>query len=511
MTGPPTRLEETGLLRGALSRPWIWDALTAVVSGLLALYIVHVYYPGRANVDIVSQARQALGEDPYSDWHPPLVSAVWEVLIDLTGEIGSLLVVQVGMLFLTAWLLAVLLHRRTGRRELSLLGVALPLLPWALSQIGMLWKDTQMAVALLLAVFLLFLVRPERRLSLLLLVPSGLLLLFAIGARKNAVFAIVPIAVYIAWLLLRVRSTRPAAVPDADAVPDAAGSTPAAGIAAAEPGGSSPLPRFAARRVLALAGASLAVLAVLGAGTVGIDRALVATKDVQSTGQISQIMLDDVMFSVPESELRAADAPDALKDKISAARDVCIEQGEIWDAYWNCYGRGIGGKGFAPIEHREELTSLWLQTVPTHPVRYLEYRMAVFSHYFFSSRFEYWPIKWDGDASTVGLGEGSRNGEYIIRPYVEDFALGTFPMLFKPWFWFVGAVVCLALLPRLRMLRAEIAMLASSSLFYILGYIPIAPANHFRYTYWPALAVTAALILVLAAWRTRRPSPLRTP
>ncbi|WP_101653380.1 hypothetical protein [Brevibacterium ihuae] len=509
MTGSPTRLEETGLLRGALSRPWIWDALTAVLSGLLALAVVRVYYPGRANVDIASQARQALGEEPYSDWHPPLVSAVWETLIDLTGEIGSLLVVQVGLLFLAAWLLAALLHRRTGRRALSLLGVALPLLPWALSQIGMLWKDTQMAVALLLAVVLLFLIRPERRLSLLLLVPSGLLLLFAIGARKNAVFAIMPIAVYIAWLLLRAvfrsHGYRPAAVPDA------AGSTSGASTDSAESDDSSPLPRFAARRLLALAGASLAVLAVLGAGTVGIDRVLVATKDVQSTGQISQIMLDDVMFSVPESELRAADAPDELKERISGARDVCIEMGEIWDAYWNCYGRGIGGKGFAPIEHREELTSLWLQTVPTHPVRYLEYRMAVFSHYFFSSRFEYWPMEWDGDASTVGLGEGSRNGEYIIRPYVEDFALGTFPMLFKPWFWFVGAVVCLALLPRLRMLRAEIAMLSTSALCYILGYIPIVPANHFRYTYWPALAVTAALVLVLAAWRTRRPSPLRTP
>lgn len=509
MKGSPTRLEESGLLRGALRRPWTWDALTAVLCGLLALAVVRVYYPGRANADIVSQARQALGEEPYSDWHPPLVSAVWEILIDLTGEIGSLLVVQVGMLFFAAWLLAVLLHRRAGRRALSLLGVALPLLPWALSQIGMLWKDTQMAVALLLAVVLLFLIRPERRLSLLLLVPSGLLLLFAIGARKNAVFAIVPIAVYIAWLLLRAvfrsHGYRPAAVPDA------AGSTSGASADSAESDDSSPLPRFAARRVLALAGASLAVLAVLGAGTVGIDRALVATKDVQSTGQISQIMLDDVMFSVPESELRAADAPDELKDRISTARDVCIEMGEIWDAYWNCYGRGIGGKWFAPIEHREELTSLWLQTVPTHPVRYLEYRMAVFSHYFFSSRLEYWPMEWDGDAATVGLGEGSRNGEYIIRPYVEDFALGTFPMLFKPWFWFAGAVVCLALLPRLRVFRAEIAMLATSSLCYILGYIPIAPANHFRYTYWPALAVTAALVLVLAAWRTRRSAPLRTP
>ena len=57
----------------------------------------------------------------------------------------------------------------------------------------------------------------------------------------------------------------------------------------------------------------------------------------------------------------------------------------------------------------------------------------------------------------------------------------------------------------------SIDALAVGISFALIPNIPIAPANHFRYTYWPALAVTAALVLVLAAWRTRRPSPLRTP
>lgn len=497
MRDTPSALEQTGLLRGVLARPWMWDALTAVLTLLVTAYIVRVYFPGRANVDIASQARQALGQEPYSDWHPPLIAAIWELLIDLTGEIGSLFLLQAVVLFGAGWLLAVLIHRRTGRRVLSLLGLLLPVLPWSISQIGMLWKDTQMAVALLLAVVLLFFIRPERRLSLLLLVPSGLLLLFAIGARKNAVFAVVAIAVYIGWVLVRAFGAQrhPASSGDAPADPD----------------GPRPLARHAAKRTLVLAAAALAVLGVLGIGTIGIDRWVSSAKDVHSTGQISQIMLDDVMFSVPESELMAADAPAELKEKINSARDVCIEMDEIWDAYWNCYGQGIDGKAFAPIEHRDELTGLWLQTVPTHPFRYLEYRMAVFSYYFFTSSVEYWPKEWGVEAGTVGLGSHSRNGEYLIQPYVEDFALGVFPMLFKPWFWFTGAVVCLALLPRLRMFRAEIAMLSTSALCYILGYIPIVPANHFRYTYWPALAVTAALVLVLAAWRTRRPSPLRTP
>ena len=49
-------------------------------------------------------------------------------------------------------------------------------------------------------------------------------------------------------------------------------------------------------------------------------------------------------------------------------------------------------------------------------------------------------------------------------------------------------------------------MLAASALCYIFGYFPIVPANHFRYTYWPAVAVTVGLVLVLAMWRSARRS-----
>ena len=131
MRDTPSAVEQTGLLRGVLARPWMWDALTAVLTLLVTAYIVRVYFPGRANVDIASQARQALGQEPYSDWHPPLIAAIWELLIDLTGEIGSLFLLQAVVLFGAGWLLAVLIHRRTGRRALSLLGLLLPVLPWS--------------------------------------------------------------------------------------------------------------------------------------------------------------------------------------------------------------------------------------------------------------------------------------------------------------------------------------------------------------------------------------------
>src|SRR5699024_692789 len=96
------------------------------------------------------------------------------------------------------------------------------------------------------------------------------------------------------------------------------------------------------------------------------------------------------------------DAPSELKEHISSARDTCLEKNEIWDSYWNCYGKGESGEDFSPIAYQDELRQLWLNEVITHPLRYAEYRTAVFSHYFFTSALEYWPAEWHGEAEDAG-------------------------------------------------------------------------------------------------------------
>src|SRR5699024_12007966 len=95
---------------------------------------------------------------------------------------------------------------------------------------------------------------------------------------------------------------------------------------------------------------SLVVLALIGGGAKATEAVIASQVEVEKTGQISQIMLDDVMFSVPDSELMAADAPSELKEHISSARDTCLEKNEIWDSYWNCYGK-------RSEEHTSELQS----------------------------------------------------------------------------------------------------------------------------------------------------------
>ncbi|WP_172170720.1 hypothetical protein [Brevibacterium sp. CT2-23B] len=496
-------------IRRWLTSPLAWDLLLALFTVAWSFIFLRLFWPGRVNVDIANQYLQATGKIPYSDWHSPVMSAVWRILIDITGDPGSLLLLQVGLLAAAAWGIGVLVHRSGAPRWVSLLGPTIMVTPWVVSQMTTLWKDTQMAVAILLAVVLIMITRFVPK-TWLLWLPALALLVYAVGVRKNAVFAVVPIAVYGGWCLLQLwrnRRGRPG---------DSATSTGSASLETSEPPAAS---AKRGRPILLTAASSLIVLVLIGGGVKVTDAVIASQKGVTKTGQISQIFLDDVMFSVPESRLQSSDAPRALKDHISSARDKCLKRGEIWDAYWNCYGRGTTGKAFSPIAYQDELKSLWLSEVVTHPVSYVEYRISVYSSYFFTSKLEYWEADWDGDAQKARLPAGSAKADYIVRPYVEDFALGTFPMLFKPWFWALVAVLLLGLgyrshcrtrrelnasAHRPRSFWPEITVLAASALCYIFGYFPIVPANHFRYTFWPALAVTFAFVLWLAQHRIQR-------
>ena len=149
--------------------------MTSVAS---TAFLLICFYPGNANIDIVFQARQAIGEVPYQNWHPPVVTFFREMLYRLTGTLGALFVFQAVLYGLSAWLLCLLIQRATGSAWLGLLGLLVPAAPWTLSQSTILWKDTQSALALLCSVLIIFFIRPHQPRSWWLMAPAGLLLIY---------------------------------------------------------------------------------------------------------------------------------------------------------------------------------------------------------------------------------------------------------------------------------------------------------------------------------------------
>ncbi len=458
---------------------WLHLGLLAIAAIILSIGTSIVFAPGGMNPDTRWQLHQVLGNEPLSDWHPAIMTITWMWLHELTGHASAVLYAQVLVMFGAGFGFAVYLFDVTRSRAWSYAGLFMLLAPHLFTFIGVLWKDTQMAEAFFLAVVCALLASRFTTMRWLFLAVGLIALTYGTAVRKNAFFAVLPL-VYLMAALVYSGSMRRA--------------------------GQSLLRRLTDVRFLGLTAALLAL--VIGTGAV-----LNAIYQPLKTHQVSQVMLDDVIFSVPREELKQADIDAALKEKLLEAQRICAQQGDYEDAYWRCYGRGADGI-YTAIEHVDELKEAWVRTVLTRPDRYLLYRTQTFAHLLFDNSTD-----WNGqtEENSVGWETKYKQANDAAQTYVEKFGVRDMPWLFTGWFWLASPIILLCAHRHVRRLgRASgwpelstaVSSLSISAAVYIVGYFPIVPANHFRYVYWPALAGTMCLVMLGAAgaraWRSRR-------
>jgi hypothetical protein len=245
---------------------------------------------------------------------------------------------------------------------------------------------------------------------------------------------------------------------------------------------------FPPRRPIALAVLVGSLLVVTGFTQVLIN----ATAHPLKTDQLSAIAIDDVIHVVPRGALQKADLPIPLRDKLLAAQQVCDAKKSLMNNYWTCYGRGAAGP-FTPIADHAALTKAWPGLMLQRPAGYLQYRSEVYGEFLFHNR-DYWQ---DGVlANSMGIDVARPRMVATLRSYVVDGALRNFPWLFGAWFWLVVSVVQTLRLRSRSGFGVLVPCLGASSLLYILGYFPTAPATDYRYVYWPAVAGTLGLLVM---------------
>lgn len=457
-----------------------WYIVLLLVAAVSVVVLAVVFAPGGMNPDTTWQLHQMLGNEPLSDWHPALMTITWRWVFLLTGHASALMYLQVAMMTACFFLLGVYVFQVSGSRAWSLAALGLVFAPHVFTYVGVLWKDTQMALAFLLATVAALLARRHPRLLWLWLPLIFLGLVYGSIVRKNAFFAVVPLIV----LTLTVLASHP---------------------------------RFRAiltSRRRALVSCAVGVGLVLGA-IAGVGAAITAAYSPVKTHQISQVMLDDVIFTVPFEELESAPIDEALRSNLVRAKRTCQEQGDYQDAYWRCYGRGEDGI-YTAIEHVDELRQYWWDTVPLRPDRYLLYRGQTFAHFLFDN-----DSRWNGSTvpNSVGFETKYPQANEAGATYVQGFGVTTFPWLFAGWFWLLLGIVIPLNHRRISALEARsgwpglrsvsVTLMVSSAL-YIVGYFPIVPANSYRYIYWPAIAGTIVVFLLAAAWAKARQSHPRT-
>jgi hypothetical protein len=96
--------------------------LVAVVAGVLMSAWV---YPGYMSHDSIVQYMQAVGLDPLSDLHPPIMALTWRLLIAVFRSPGALLVFDQVMFWSGAALVSCGLFRSTTARMASTLVIGL--------------------------------------------------------------------------------------------------------------------------------------------------------------------------------------------------------------------------------------------------------------------------------------------------------------------------------------------------------------------------------------------------
>jgi hypothetical protein len=152
---------------------WAFVALAMVLVGA-------AYFPGVMRPDAISQYEQAI-TSRYSDWHPP-VMAWWWARIDMLGPgPASMLYFHLLLYGLGVGLIADGL-RSSGRADAAVLVLLVSLAPIPLGYLGVIMKDSTLAVTLLAA--------------------SGVVARFALCGRRIPAWAGLLAAVLIAFAVL---------------------------------------------------------------------------------------------------------------------------------------------------------------------------------------------------------------------------------------------------------------------------------------------------------------------
>lgn len=436
--------------------------------GLVALAVVlcsltvATFFPGFMSYDTLFQLKQAQGQEPLSDWHPPVMSLLWRALIAVTGTVSTMATLQIVWLWVSLLIIALVVHRLTASFGWGAAVLGLGVLPQVVTIVGVVWKDVHLAVGLLsvAAIAMVAAVAPRRdavRWPLMAL--TVVLLVYVLLVRKNGIVAIVPM------LYLVYRSWYPE------------GSRRALGV-----------------YVLGF------VVAALGAQAV-----ITAVVRPQASHVVQAVALDDVLHVVPESALRTADLSPDLRDRLLAARERCEEKKSLMNTYWTCVGRGEGGD-FTPIAGAEELIGAWPGLMAQTPGGYLQYRAEVFAQFMFNTR---QPWQEGVLGNEAGIEVEHPRMVATLRSYVLELADRDLPFVFGGWFWLLVACVQTLRWRAPSRFGALVGCLGASSLLYVLAYVPTAPATDYRYVYWPAIAGSLGLLVMLLDRRTlaARPAP----
>lgn len=436
-------------------RKWEWClAFGAIIFLIINCYI---FYPGFMSYDTLQQLAQAEGMEQYFNWHPPVMAFLWSVGIAATGKIASFLIFQMILLWASLLICGIVVYKQTNSRLYSVLPLLFGYLPFIVSISGVIWKDVQMAFALFLASCLAIAAGyAGRKMTILLGVVGSLCIIYALMLRYNAVFAVLPILyMFVVSLVQRKQVV-----------------------------------------VVIMLGV---ILLALGANFV-LNRSL----DVRESNPTTAIMLDDVVHTVPASQINSAPISPSAKTDLIKVKSSCDRNSVLIHALLYCTDSQQQAQKIQ-YHYFNDLSRLWRDIPLNNFNSYLSYRSQTF-FIFLTSPSPYTYVMHGGiDPNAFGQEVSHRRATDFLKGYVEGFANHDFGFMFRPYFWLIASVgiFLYAVKQRAIKYRRAVICLTLSATIYILGYIPFVIGADYRYVYWSVIATCLATMLVFIGRRKR--------
>lgn len=438
---------------------WLTGYLVCAAGFLLC---VLSFYPGYVSPDSIRQLAEGRAWD-FTDWHPPLMAAVWGVVDRaVPGPFGMLLLHNAAF-----WGALAVFWKATYRRSvwLGLCLVGLGFLPTALALLSTVWKDVGLGASLLLASALLHTSRRTNSGGALLL--SVPLLFYGYGVRQNAAPAILPLAVWsgvVAWRLFGP-------------------------------------PKWTARGRVAAAlpfALGLAYFLLLTAAVLTTTRLLAGGR---SSYIVQAVLLHDL--AAVSKERGEAFFPDYLTagENFSQGNAAAYYTPDSTVPLFRAEGSGL-----RLTERPEEFAALrakWMEVVPANKAIYLRHRWEAFKALTALNREE---VCFPYLATSRTL-----DGRDVNKWRVHQLLRAVFWKLrntffFRGFWWLLASLslLCLSLAGRLRGDLETVFALSLSGLLYGVGYFFYATSCDFRFFWWTALASLVGLCLTLSYAVERR-------
>lgn len=430
-----------------------WRRALPIVALTLAGFALtlRIFYPGIMTYD-AWYVHSYIANPPAGDWQSPLMTAFWSLIDPLAPGSASMFVFIAVLYWLSFTGLALALARRSA--WLGLAAIVLALTPSSFVFVGVIWRDIMLASAWLLAAALAWLVADWRGPWRLAAQALGLALIsFGYLLRPNALFAAPILAAYVVW-------------------PE----------------------RFDLKRAAIFCVPATIVLALM---VPLVYYAWLGAKHENALHAIFVFDLAGISHFTGQNQFPVTWSADEEAMLIGP----CYQPTD-WDIYWTrqpCLfvmnkldGENLFGSA--------ALAEAWVRSVLSHPLAYLEHRLAVTGNFLFARTLTMWTLDIAHPAQTV-LAD---NAWFMWIRSLQD-RLSDTP-LFRAGVWLLLCILWCVPGWRRRATPsgAFLVGVCGAAVVYMLTFIPVGVAGDFRYALPAVLAGIAGLLVI--AVRDDKPS-----